>query len=268
MTVSASVSIDKKKMAKLAKEAPRRADALCRVALREIARDALEQIQELAPSDDPDTEGYADELDVYQVAKKVSFAILHSGKNPPRKVADLDPATTVLDIRPASRSTKKTAFVFRALAHFGPFTVETWPPVVLKDDTFVVHRRVRADEVQRVKLKNQKDQDAIATVLRDNGIAYKKGETKVADVEAISDLQFQVIRKEFGLGVKANPHWRPALKRVHMKAVIKKLEKDKRLFRALLDADYRGWGILGTMKLKADADVKNDIEDFQKRIID
>lgn len=255
-----------KKMTKFGEDLLDRGEAFKRHVTHGVAKSALNEIMsKFIP--DKETGNYVDELDIRWVKiPEPAYAILHSGRIPVKKVSDLDAETTVLYIKPVTtRASTKTQHIYSLLESWSPFTVYTWPPVLPKDRAFVVFRTVRKDEVDRVKKKNIEDMDNILLELNRSGVRLKKENFVVQDIEAVSDLSFQIIRKEFGIGQKKYDVWRRALKRAKSTKNLNELI-DKISYRTMIDPNYFGWHNLGKIKKRVDFDDLKDIEDFQDAI--
>lgn len=258
--------LDIKKLNKFMKEIIGRGNAFKRFVVHQIAREARKSIYKMAPQGDELVGDYARHLKIYlNLEKGIRYGVLYSGKEEDAK--DQDSSTTVLYVRPLKRKQGRWSKIVRILNKYGPFTMDTLPVLVDKRMAKVVYRKVSEQEVDRVYEQNKRDMDKLAKELALFGVKVDKSKILSKEFDVVSDMAFRVIRKEFGIGVKKVPHWRPGLRKTKSKGIIDGILNDVRSVSSLIRADYGGWKKLGMIKRRiTKADIKKT-EEFQKKII-
>ena len=251
---------------KLAREWPQRIRAYKRLAMLKIVREVLESLQDDAPVLEGEDKPYTNHLDIYRVRGSDTYAILHDGRVPTKHLSDLDGETTALYVKPPGRPIGKQGAIAQLLAPFSPFTLRSWPAVLNRSPAVVVYRSVRRDEVRRIYNRNLKDQHSMKQALARVGVRFKVDEYAAEDVEAVSDIVFQVLRLEFGLGTRKQPHWRPGIRKGQSSAVLRWVAEQPQIVRTLSDPRYPGWRSLGMIRKVIEARDLEELREFQERI--
>lgn len=143
------------------------------------------------------------------------YAESSQGKN-----KNIDPRDGVI-IVPNASSPKYV----QVLAKYNPWPENFLPVKVGEKDAEIIRRRYTSEEMETIRKAIIKNSRVI-----ENGLIYagfrgiKVGKENVESVNAYNDLEYIILRKEFGIQEKARPHWRPAIRR-GLNAV-KKIQKN------------------------------------------
>ena len=246
-----------------------RADVFQQYMVREVASGVQEEIRARAPNDKDLPTDYKRELEVVRVdGRDASYAIVYRGR--PESAKNLDPEKTVLYITILNTSDRSPeATLFLELSRFQPFTMDTMPLEVPRDTAFVVARVVTRAETDLVRKRVQRQKSKIQRVVDKFGRDVRsKRAFDINSAELFNDLAFQVLRKEFGIGLSKKPHWRPSLRFVAMDdAFVKKLSTSHDSQKLWNDPNWVGWRKLGKVKSTVPESSVEDLDDFQKKII-
>lgn len=246
-----------------------RAEAFERFVVSEIAEAAHEQIVSRAPQDKDLPGDYKHALEVVKVdGRDASYAIVYRGN--PVVVSDYDPEKTVLYIQfNGSKGDPKVRELFAALMRFQPFTMDTMPLDVPRDTGFVVARVVTKAEVTLVRKRVNQQKNAIVRVVSTKGDGVTSAKAFNHNTALLySDLAFQVLRKELGIGLAKKPHWRPALLNVRSDAsLIKNMMMSDESLRLWNDPSFQGFLKMGILKTTVSESSVEDLDDFQEKII-
>lgn len=253
-----------KQFKKFAKTLPRRAEAVMRYLTLQMAKQTMAAVQSNAPSDME----YADYLEVLRVkSDQVGYVIAYMGK--PEPIEETDSEATIYYYKPLKRKQKASASLVRLLRQYGPYTQEMLPLQVDESVAKIVFRECSAQEVLAVRKRNQKQESELRGELLRLGIKVPAARSKkdLKDAEVFSDLAFKVLRREYGVRAKSNPHWRPAIRKVVSEQALAGLMASPQVHKILTDPSYQGWRRLAmignTMPL---GDLK-ELEEFQKMIL-
>lgn len=245
-----------------------RAKAFKRLVVSEVATGVMEQLQQRAPSDSDLPDDYKQKLEAVQVTgRPASYAVVYKGK---AKVASsLDPQRTVLYINVLdANDSSSEAELFMALKRFQPFTMDTMPLDIPRDKGYVVAKRVSRNETETIRKRIARQQGAIQRVVDKVGqkVVSKRAFDKNSAM-IFTDLAFQVMRKELGIGLSKKPHWRASLKHVSSgSAFFKKLQMSPESKRLWNDPNYNGWIKAGLDLDSVSESSVGDLEDFQDKI--
>jgi hypothetical protein len=132
----------------------------------------------------------------------------------PREVHKNDSASHVLYVR-VKENAKGPRRKLYVLQRHSPWTVDTLPFKPSSGDAVVVKRKVREDEVERIRRARQKDRPKWRAGLAAAGAAERMGKSKTRTgkkLRAVPDVAFSALRLEFGMGGdKGKAHWRPSI---------------------------------------------------------
>lgn len=159
------------------------------------------------------------------------------------KNRDIDTARSVLYVRAKKTVLGKVPKEVLVLAKFNPWTADTLPFSPKKNQAVIVVRKAKKREVQSVAEKRKKDEPEWRKELNALGIREIRKQPKIPELKTkiISDLAFDALRLEFGLGgTKPVPHWRPAIK--ESLSYVKRLYRHRSFFtRTMSDPSYQAW---------------------------
>ena len=252
----------------MTKELKPRVRAVQKKVVQSIALAAQEGIQDHAPKD-PRLKNYQKDLTtVGLTGDYLVYSVLYKGRM--EKGKDQDMKTTLLFIRPIKRKKGKWTGVFRILAHYQPFTLDTWPVKIPQDRAVIVYRQDNERNVQTMRERNIRQSGEIILKLQKSGIRLRKSDFNVnADkLDITEDLAFKIVRMEKGIGgEQAKPHWKPGIESAKSNDSLSKIQQDEDITKALSDPNFRGWKKLGKIKDRISPEQLDDIEKFQKMII-
>ena len=103
------------------------------------------------------------------------------------------------------------------LERFGPWPAKMVPFTVGKHQAVIISRRARTDEINSLADRIYDARSEIQAAFRATGMANVdiKESNAAIGVEAVEDIGFNILRKEFGYdGEQQASHWRPALKKI------------------------------------------------------
>lgn len=252
-----------KALKRFAKSLPRRAEAVMRYITLEMTRKTMAAIQSGAPADMK----YAEYLEVLRVkSDKVGYVIAYMGK--PEAIEDTDSETTVYYYKPLKRKQKGATAVLRVLREYGPYTQEMLPDV----DTplaKVVYRECTPQEVLATRQRNQKQEYQLRSDLAALGVRLpaQRSKTEIKGMEVFSDLAFKVLRREYGIRAKSNPHWRPAIRKVVSDQELANMMASPKVAEILTNPNYQGWRRIAMIGDTIPLGDLKELEDFQKMLL-
>lgn len=222
------------------KEMRKRVEAFTGEFLRVMAAQAHLAVVDQIPQDD-NYGTYRKSLELVKVATKGHVYGVRSLAS--KQAMDQIPAQqTILIIKPRRAMKGKRAKIIRVLTKFGPWTVGTLPFAPPKSEARVISKTVPPRTVKRVEQRNLRSKFRWTRALAKQGVRMKRKDRAESfkDVKAIPDTLLDALSLEFGLGgVKARPHWRPALRVVVSSA--KDFLKENEVAQTLLDPKFKGW---------------------------
>lgn len=176
-----------------------------------------------------------------------------------------DKKTVIITVRPhKSRMTKAPKYIW-PLVRYGPWTIDTIPIMPSKEDAVLTYKKVNPTDVVDVEKKNAKDMEKTLYLLSKEGKTVKSKKHLFKEIEAVEDLEYHVLRREFGLVAGQKPIWRPVIRRMRMFGPAYLLKTNVQLWRALFDPSYRGYGMLGRFSEIRKDDVKAFMS-FQEKV--
>lgn len=177
----------------------------------EIVREAVAAKVPVTPEWRPYREGF--ETVRIGGPRKPTFAVVVSG-NKSSQIKKIDAPVTLIHVR-ALRRMVRPAPSIQILERYSPWTMDTLPFMPTKREATVTSKRTTKQVALRVSKQRKQDRIFWAKDLEKAGRkeTHKKDRPKTTPRTAkpVSDLQGHALRLEFGLGIKAVPHWRPAL---------------------------------------------------------
>lgn len=252
----------------MTKELKPRVLAVKKEILKSISQNALEGIKARAPHQGLDHY----EQDLVNAGMPGDdhclYAVLYRGK-PVEKGEGKDHKVTLLYIRSKKRKVGKWAGVFRVLAEYGPFTLDTWPVQIPQALGMIYYRTADEHFVKHIRDKNVSHAVEIVSKLKSAGVRLTVSDFTVnADkLDIIEDIAFKVARLEKGLGgAKAYPHWRPGIEASRSTDSLNKIKDNEDIIKTLSDPNFQGWKKLGKIRDKVSPKDIDDIEKFQKLI--
>lgn len=254
------------KLRTLAAELPKRVEAVKRYVAQRVTEDLAGEVGQRAPRGHPNLPSNYPDLEIVAVddSRGPSYAAVFVGKA--TRTGALNPASTVLYVRAFDEVDQSPAAkAVRALEGLSPFVMDALPATIPRETGYFTFRKVRPDEVLAVMEKNAADAAKIAEAMRDSGLDPRVDHDEVA---AYSDVVFEVLRLEYGLGGEKRPHWRPAVRAVVAGSTMKTLMGDADLAKALRDPLYRGWHKLGIMGDKLTYSDVEPLARFEQKILD
>lgn len=261
------IEYDKKQLKdlkKFAKSLPRRAEAVIRFVTAEMAKRTMAAVQGNAPSD----MAYAKYLEVIRVkGDKVGYVVAYMGK--PDAVEETDSEASVYFYKPVKRKQKNNATLIRVLRQYGPYTQEMLPIQVDASVARVVFRECTQQEVLATRQRNQKQEYQLRADLLALGVRVpaQRSKSAIKGMEVFSDLAFKVLRREYGIRAKSNPHWRPAIRKVVSDQEMANLMATPMVFKILTDPSYQGWRRLGMINKTMPVGDLKELEEFQKMLL-
>lgn len=170
----------------------------------------LAAIQRLAPEEVGGVKNYADKLKVAVVRGQDDPVVVIFLTEAKRELTAEDNEDTVVYINTTQASPKPA----KVLESYHPWPVALLPYQPSGAGVSVVSRQVSRSEVARSSARILSKRASIESELRRAGLRgakIEKGDRGVG-TEVQDDLAFSVLRREFGIADKSEPHWRPAVK--------------------------------------------------------
>jgi hypothetical protein len=197
-----------------------------------VAEPTLADIERMAPTDVP---GYPRMLELRGMHVRgvdSTVAILAPGYSFASKLHQRDAEHTLLFVKAARRTDPKTGgrkVVSQAavvLANHSPWTMATLPFEPNRKIASVRAIRVTKIEVAKIEALRKKELPGVQQQLHRLGITRLRGSADKIERKVTRDVGFEVLRREFGIHAKSQPHWRPALQAArteHLDAALKSL---------------------------------------------
>jgi hypothetical protein len=180
---------------------------------------------------------------VMGTGKDVVYAVHINPKS--TKVRKIEAKNTLLYVK-AKRRSRRTPPEIAVLERYNPWTVRTLPFAPNKRWAIVVSQKANPTTVAKVEAKRQHQRPewrraltevGVRTIKKDQGIKLSK------KLEALPDVALDGIRLEFGLGNRAEPHWRPAilgLRKTFFRRLLR-TRRGKELIAALTNSRFKKW---------------------------
>lgn len=228
---------------KLTQEWPLRARAVRNRFLSLVVTEIYEDLLGNIPDDHSDLRGSLGISRITGLPDSAFGLVIHSRV----KWSRLDKSsidTCVLYVSAKSKLLQRVPPEIRVLEEFSPWTVDTLPFQPDAKVATVVSRKVRPSTVGRVRGERIRDRRKWVRQLNQLGIRETRKDKRLPErgVRAVSDLEFESVRLEFGLGgSKAVPHWRPAILQVNSRGGIGTITRRREFGKAFLSAGFGGW---------------------------
>jgi hypothetical protein len=243
--VSIKENRSSKNLSKVMNQWPARSAHLQKLLPYLAAEYVLEKINDNLPKGS-DYDAYRSSLEVVQVVglpRGMGGYAIRVNKRA-RKVREVDVPLTIVYVR-ANRKLRRIPKAIKILEKYSPWTVQTLPFQPKRSEALVISRRVSRREVEKVGKARLKDRPAWRKALDKTGrreISKDKQLNIPKKVNALPDVAFEAIRLEFGAGgMKAQPHWKPALRELVSTGMKHMLRSDHRIKRSYLSAGYTQW---------------------------
>jgi hypothetical protein len=172
----------------------------------------MEAVQKLAPDEVGGVKDYAKSLKVAVVSGRDESVVSIILPEVKRELTEDDQEDTVVYVR-AGRASPQAAKVLEA---YNPWPAALLPFQPTGRGVSSVSRQVSRSEVSRASARILSKRSSIESQLRRAGVrdAEIRRSNRGTGTEVHDDLAFSVLRREFGLADKSEPHWRPAVKLV------------------------------------------------------
>jgi len=158
----------------------------------------------------------------------------------------------------------------RVLEEHSPWTVDTLPFQPDVKVATVVSRKVRSSTVDRVRANRKQDRGRWIRKLNKLGIRETRKDKRFSEhtTRAVSDLEFESVRLEFGLGgSRAIPHWRPAILKVNSRGGVTAITRRREFMKAFLTPGFGRWKLwLKTVHPKASLRRVGRYHSFQTKL--
>jgi len=251
------------------KEYQERLKAITQQQVYKAAEYVLNSVQGKIPSTD-EYKDYRESLQVAEVTgdkQATTYAVV--GKSKKKRLKTMDPSKTLIYVKPKYRLAK-TSPAIRILSQYSPWTVETIPFYPSPKEATLITRKVREKEVDKIaKRLKRTAKSTWKRQLAKVGVKLpKKPEVKIPKgTKAVPDMVFQALRLELGLGgVKAKPHWRPALHKL-MSEELTRIGNSDAFLKAATIPTYQAWKNWPTKtNTKISANVAESMQPFMKRL--
>lgn len=228
--------MDQKKLKRYVAALKDRGEAYMEQVLGRYAEEGMDLIQSNAPSGDPELGDYSSDLAVREVsAQRIVFGLIYEGKVKVVKGESLDPATTLLYVKPIIKDKSKIGKAMSVLAQYSPFTMQTWPKTLMHKRGFLVYRQVRAKDVIRERARIDKVLPMILDGLKKAGTSFVRDDFNIDDIVAVDDLGMKILRRETAIFGGKGAHWRPSLRELRSSGIIDDIVKDKAIHGILSD---------------------------------
>ena len=257
-----------KALQRLAKELPKRSAAIRRNFVYSAATRVHEELLKRIPSDTDYTK-LRESLEV--VRAKHSAPIYAVRALPPKTRVDaLKADAVVIYIRVSSKNTRIPKEI-RILEKHSPWTLETLPFKPLARYATMLHRRASTLEVHRVARLREADRNVWQPALNAAGVPRRprtEEGKQVLQGDSASDVVFESLSLEFGMGRQSVPHWRPAVRSILSGAFSKEFKKRPDVRKTLSDGRFAGWRKYNQLGAASTASVTelSEYEQFQARL--
>ena len=214
------------------------------------AETALESLRTAIPVD-REWKTYREGLEVARVTglgrNEAAFAIRLSPRAAAsQRVRKVDAGATVLYVRPRTRLAR-TSDAVRVLTRYNPWTQETLPFYPPAKQARVIAKRVTRQAAARVTRNRKRDRPFWSVELDRAGKreVRKDRKVKAARAKPVADVAHPALGLEFGIGRRARPHWRPAI-RPFTRGAGRAILRAAPDLMSLLDPSFRGWKTWGS----------------------
>ena len=232
-----------KKIARFLDDGPERARSALRQVARQMAANALDDVQSRIPDDGGMQTLYKSALRMRDVLGlgEDEFAVVVTGESVV-SFESVDASKVVVVFR-TIRGGEETAAA-SILRHYSPWAVDVIPAVQGGIRANAILKVASASEIEDIREKNRKERGLVEALLARRGISITSGPPKL-NGKAMIDLAFLALRLEKGLGgFKPRPHWTPAILNARtrgLKELANNSEFVKHFERTLSDPKYQAW---------------------------
>lgn len=234
---------------KMLKQLPKRVDVLRRVVPQIVAEAVQRDVVENIPTG-REWKTYRQGLETVRISgnrKAPAFAVVLSARAATStRTRKVDSTSTLIYIR-SRRRLAKLSDVVRILERYNPWTPETLPFTPAAREARMISKKVTRQTASRVTRDRKRDRTFWSVELQRAGHKEVKKDKRLrtsAVAKPQPDAAYPALRLEFGLGQKAHPHWRPAIRpftRQPGHAILREAPNLVDLF----DPAFRGWKTWG-----------------------
>lgn len=183
-----------------------------------------------------------------------------------RSGGEINKDTTVVKFLHNKRSLKQSPAEIFILIRFGPWHIDEIPFLPSETDATTIFVNVRREESLALKKKNKSNRNKVMKLLRKNNIkAASRGSVKES-LNGYDDMEYWVLRKEFGLDGRKMSVWKPALEYMSKKGRDKIMKTNIELHRTLFDPSFKGYKKIGKEYTIVPEDAAKGLIKFQDRI--
>lgn len=260
--------MDQKKLKRYVASLKDRGEAYMNQVLARYVEEGMELVQSNAPSGDPEFGNYSSDLVVKEVsAQVIAYAIVYQGRARAVKGKDLDPATTLLYVKPIVNDKSKVGRAMAVLAQYSPFTMQTWPKSLMHERGVLAYRTVRAKDVDRENVRIGKVLPGILTQLRKAGSSFVRDDFKMDDIVAVDDIGMKILKRETTFFGGRGAHWRPSLRELRSSGTIDGIVKDQSIHGILSDVTDK-WRRYKRSRGKISMNDVANIVEFHNKIVE
>lgn len=172
----------------------------------------VEAVKKLAPKEVGGVTNYAEKLEVAMVRGQDDPMVAIILPEITRELTEEDNEDTVVYVKTKSYSPDPA----KVLERFQPWPAALLPFQPEGRGVRLVSRQVSASEIARESARILSKRASIESQLKRAGVLDAKIQksNRGAGTEVQEDFAFSVLRREFGIADKLEPHWRPAVKAV------------------------------------------------------
>lgn len=239
--LSVELSKEYKSILKLTKEWSRRAQALRRGTAYDAANHAYATAMLLIPTTNS-WAPYRASLRVAEVATNDASVQAYAVYARPKavKAKDVDPEASLICVKPRSYLGKVSPAI-KVLDRFGPWAVNTLPFAPPTSEANITYLHVNKGAVDKARRRNIRDRKLWRTELVRAGVRdlnVRAATDRLVNV--MPDVTYAAYKLEFGIGIKAEPHWRPAIRQT-ANYIPNKLARSSKVSKLFLDLSFTGW---------------------------
>ena len=219
------------------KELTPRVEAIISHMPEEVAKQVLADVEAGAPDG---IAGYPGMLQLRRLTLPgidSTVGIIVPGYAHSQRLRSVDVKRTVLYVRPRIiRGEANPAAV--VLARKNPWTMETLPYEPHRSEASILSRRVTETEARKIEVMRRSERPGVDRELRELGVRPMRVHPVLIQRRVSRDIAFEVLRYEFGVNVRAQSHWRPAIRAARSRFVTQSM---KRMIRWLATPSERRW---------------------------
>lgn len=215
-----------KRVMKLVSQLEKRIAGIIRTTPRDVAKGVFKTLMATAPGGIP---GYPDLLRVEAIRVSGGASVVGIvGDAKPARIKAAEVPRTVLYIQPVmSAKGEASSEAAALLASLNPWTVDTLPWEPSRREANVITRNVTEREVRRIEQRRSGDLTSVVAELRRLGVTIRPRSSVPPKRKVVRDVAFEVLRREFGIEIQGQAHWRPAI-RAASRAILRSVLKRRR----------------------------------------